>query len=512
MSALRQDQLPYRILLAMLRVIARAFFRRIEVVGTGNVPRDRGGVLVAWHPNGLVDPCLVLTCFPCHVVFGARHGLFRWPIVGTILRALGTVPIYRATDLPKSQERARVEGNRQSLSALAKAVAEGSYAALFPEGKSHDQPTLAPIKAGAARLYYEARAECAPDAPVPAIVPVGIYYDEKRLFRTRALVWFHPPIELRDELDVTEAPDEPSGANKSRIRALTQTIADVLETVVHPADDWATHDTLQRVRKLVRAERKKRAGAESAKPSLEEKTLGFARARDAYYKRRVSHPQQAAALRQRVEAYDASLQALRLDDHELDSSPKLMNPMLIAFSVLQFLLVFIALPPLLLLGFVLNAPTALLVRWGARLFAKQPKDLATVKILIGCAAFPLTWIGVGVGGALAHEAVSERFSSLPDSPVWLGLALAILTAIGGIHALTYQKLTSETIRNFRVRIALITKAKPIADALSERAAIFDEIMQIATGLELPGQVTPDGAVSRKDAAGDHDDSATGSPG
>jgi 1-acyl-sn-glycerol-3-phosphate acyltransferase len=32
------------------------------------------------------------------VVFGARHGLFKWPVVGRLMRALGTVPIFRASD------------------------------------------------------------------------------------------------------------------------------------------------------------------------------------------------------------------------------------------------------------------------------------------------------------------------------------------------------------------------------------------------------------------------------
>ena len=31
--------------------------------------------------------------------------------------------------------------------------------------------------------------------PAPVIVPVGIHYDRKRLFRSRALVVFHPPAE-----------------------------------------------------------------------------------------------------------------------------------------------------------------------------------------------------------------------------------------------------------------------------------------------------------------------------
>jgi len=72
----------YRRLRRGLAFIVWLFFRRVEVVGLENLPTDRGGIFVAGHPNGLIDPALILTAFPGQVVFGARHGLFRWPVIG----------------------------------------------------------------------------------------------------------------------------------------------------------------------------------------------------------------------------------------------------------------------------------------------------------------------------------------------------------------------------------------------------------------------------------------------
>ena len=69
------------------------FFGRMEVTGTEHVPESGGGILIAWHPNGLLDPALIISTCPRAVVFGARHGLFSWPIVGRVMKALGTVPI-----------------------------------------------------------------------------------------------------------------------------------------------------------------------------------------------------------------------------------------------------------------------------------------------------------------------------------------------------------------------------------------------------------------------------------
>ena len=65
----------------LAKALLALFFRRVEVTGLDAIPKGSGGLLIAWHPNGLIDPALVLATFPGRVVFGARHGLFRWPIL-----------------------------------------------------------------------------------------------------------------------------------------------------------------------------------------------------------------------------------------------------------------------------------------------------------------------------------------------------------------------------------------------------------------------------------------------
>jgi len=196
--------------MVILHLLIRAFFRRVEVDGVENVPQSRGGLFVAWHPNGLIDPALILAQLPGRVSFGARHGLFDIPVLGSVMRALGTVPIYRACDNPGNTTNRR-QANRTSLDALAERIVGGSFSALFPEGLSHDAPHLMELKTGAARLYYRARqleAECGDTDTPPVIVPVGLYYDHKHAFRSRALVRFHPALTLPAELDVSPSPVE----------------------------------------------------------------------------------------------------------------------------------------------------------------------------------------------------------------------------------------------------------------------------------------------------------------
>ena len=50
----------FRALRGLLWILLRVFFRQVEVEGPELLPADRGVILVSWHPNGLVDPALIL--------------------------------------------------------------------------------------------------------------------------------------------------------------------------------------------------------------------------------------------------------------------------------------------------------------------------------------------------------------------------------------------------------------------------------------------------------------------
>ena len=483
----------YRAIVGLLHAATWAFFRRVEVIGLENLPADGCGLLVSWHPNGLVDPGLILTRFPRQVVFGARHGLFGVPLLGFVLRRLGTVPIFRAVDSSRGDPTARRAANRRSLDALAQAIADGSFAALFPEGISHDAPHLAELKTGAARLYYRARALRAGQSP-PVIVPVGLHYDRKQMFRSNALVAFHPPIVLAPELDVTPASDEGDVADTERARQLTGVIESTLRDVVHATDDWALHDLMQRTRRLVRAERASRVDADPGRTTIGERVLGFSRVRHGYYELLASEPAKVASLRARVSRYDADLRALELEDYDLDRSPPLLSPWLAVLLVLQAIAVFFLLPPVIVVGYVVNLPTALLLRALARLGAKLEKDEATIKLLLGLLLFPTTWILAGVLAARLHEHLHAIYPAVPDTPVLAGLLTTALAGLGGAFAVRYLRLASEIARSVRVRLTRRARRVAVQRLRLERARLCDEITALAQDVDLPGEIAPDGRV------------------
>jgi hypothetical protein len=427
------------------------------------------------------------------VVFGARHGLFKIPLLGGLMRAAGAVPVYRAVDMKGAPDQSRTSGNQSMFAALSDAMAKGAFAALFPEGVSHDAPHLIEVKSGAARIYYQTRANH-PDGPLPVIVPVGLHYQRKRIFRSDVLIEFHPPISLPAELDVTPALDEPSEQQRARARALTDEIERVLSDVIHATEDWEQHFLMHRARSLVRAERGRRAGAKQRRARLSEKVLGFARIWTGYAHRLETHPEQVAALMDRVREYDADLRALGLSDVELDRSPRLASMWLPAVLFLQAVTVFLLFPPFLVVGYAVNLPAALFLSLIVRKFTQEKKDIATLKVLFGTLVFPAAWLLFGLLGWWGHAQLIGHFPSLPNTPFLAGLVCGLLGPLGGAVAVRYLRVGRETTRGIRVRFTRQIRSRTLARLRAERAALCDAIVGLAEGLELPGQVGPDGRI------------------
>src|SRR5437667_6722320 len=176
-----------RITCAILKFALRVYFRRIEVVGLDNVPRDAPVIFVLNHPNALVDPVFLLCLAPRRVSFVAKATLFRMPIISYFVRALDSLPAYRRQD-----EGQDVSRNLETFAAARRLLARGGTIGICPEGVSHNEPRLKALKTGAARIALGAVSSG--EALDLQIVPVGLYYTEKTMFRSSALVHFGEPL------------------------------------------------------------------------------------------------------------------------------------------------------------------------------------------------------------------------------------------------------------------------------------------------------------------------------
>ncbi|HVF22820.1 MAG TPA: 1-acyl-sn-glycerol-3-phosphate acyltransferase, partial [Pyrinomonadaceae bacterium] len=169
-----------RLIVSLVRLALRIYFQRIEVTGLEHVPGDAPVIFVLNHPNALVDPVFLLCLAPRRVSFLAKEPLFRMPVIGYLVKALDSLPVYRRQD-----EGQDVTRNEETFTAARKLLAKGGTIAICPEGVSHDEPGLRPIKTGAARIALAAVSTG--EVKDVKIVPAGLYYTSKTSFRSSAL-------------------------------------------------------------------------------------------------------------------------------------------------------------------------------------------------------------------------------------------------------------------------------------------------------------------------------------
>ena len=113
---------------------------------------------------------------------------------GAILQYLGR----KFGEFYPSDERARsgsdVSRNEEAFAALLDALAAGHAVLIFPEGKSHSEPAVAPLKTGLARVALQAREERG--LAGVTIVPVGLVFERKWEPRSRVLVQVGVPLPM----------------------------------------------------------------------------------------------------------------------------------------------------------------------------------------------------------------------------------------------------------------------------------------------------------------------------
>src|SRR5918998_3539728 len=113
--------------LSRVSAFATRSYYRLSIAG-GEVPRTGPVLLVANHPNSLIDPPMVATAARRPVRFLAKSSLFGHPAVGWLVRGAGAIPVYRQQDDPAQMRR-----NTEVVRAVHNALASGAPGGLFPE-------------------------------------------------------------------------------------------------------------------------------------------------------------------------------------------------------------------------------------------------------------------------------------------------------------------------------------------------------------------------------------------
>lgn len=454
----------YGPLRTVIRLLLGAFFRRVRTTCEENLPVEGPVLLVGNHPNSLLDPAALIAVCERPVAFAAKDVLFANPLLRPILRGVGAVSIRRRVeadgkvDAATSDAPARVD-NSEAFAAMQQRLAAGGAIGIFPEGLSHDEAQLQPLRTGAARLALTMPI----GSPPLTIVPVGLNYSAPKRFRSNVLVRFGPPLCI-DDARRAAATEDPRAA----ARALTHDIDLALRALTINADDWDTLRVLETVRRLYQPPG---LSLEARVELAQRFAAGYAAVRDQPDIHRLFEA--VAHFRDRLDAID-------LQERDLDHDWALPAVVARFFRRSGRALFWL---PLALPGLLLHLPAALLAGVVGRFATPRRDVVATTKLLVGFALVALTWV---VAGSWLYPTLGRApFSWSP----WLRAALLPLLPLSGWAALRVveryadgRELLASLLSYFRYR-------REVAD-LRREARLLESAVVRAVVRHLPADLEP----------------------
>ena len=216
----------YQLLRGTAATALRWYYADVAVQGSERVPRDGPLLILANHPNALIDPLLVGTAVPRRVLITAKATLFEHPALALLFEAVGVVPLRRAKDESRDgvQPPAAPERNAAAFQRVTAALRSRKVVLIFPEGISHDDPSLAPLKSGAARMAIQAHSEGITGI---RLLPVGLVFEAKEQPDSRVLVRIGDALDLDGWLSGRAADDAHALTEElsRRLRAVTLNFA-----------------------------------------------------------------------------------------------------------------------------------------------------------------------------------------------------------------------------------------------------------------------------------------------
>lgn len=196
--------LSYRIGWALFRLMYATYFRW-RIWHRERVPRT-GPVILAANHASFLDPPLVGSALPRPINYLARESLFRFPVVGAILRSWNAVPVDREG------------GGAKGLKMILDRLLTGGGIILFPEGtRTHDGK----LQAARSGIGLTVIKSSAPVVPVRVFGTYEAYGRHVKIPRpTRVAVKYGQPM-MFEPLRA-----EARTCSKPRLKEIYQQVAD----------------------------------------------------------------------------------------------------------------------------------------------------------------------------------------------------------------------------------------------------------------------------------------------
>ncbi len=182
----------YTLLKPIVDWCTRRSYRRIDVRGKENLPKDGAVLLAPNHSNTLMDALVMLQAQKAPTVFGARADMFKNPIVAKAMFFFRILPMVRQRDGLRN-----VLNNYESFETIVDTLEHDVRFCMYPEGRHRAAHSLLPLGKGILRAAVAANNRFGDRKPV-YIVPVGIEYGDYFRYRSTCLITYGQAINVTE--------------------------------------------------------------------------------------------------------------------------------------------------------------------------------------------------------------------------------------------------------------------------------------------------------------------------
>jgi 1-acyl-sn-glycerol-3-phosphate acyltransferase len=437
------------------RYVFTAYFRQIEITGGDRIPSFGPVIIVAKHSNSLVDGGFISTYLPRMPRVLAASTIWDYKPLVPLLNAAGVIPLFRRQDKRASNSR-----NKQSVTGSWDLLADGGVLALFPEGISHNDPFVKPMKSGAARIALEAERHRGPLNI--SIIPVGLNFEDKSKFRSRVLMQIGDPLTVSDIVNNYRHAEQSERAKY--VHQLSERIHEGLLAVSPSFDTWEEARLVGRAADIW--------GRQDLEPAAEvdfvetvELRRGFAQG---YHWMRKNYPESATDFWQTMTEYDQLLSTAGLRDQQLVATDPISSTF--GFALKSTLKLAIRLP-LSLIGTVLNLiPLQISSVVGRQ---SDPDKRATWSIFSSVLLFPVFWtLQAIVAGLISAQYLGSIWG-------WLaGFAVFLAGPIFGRLSLTFHDFRRQMTHEIHAWLVLRKKKNLMENLVETRQNLIAELTEL----------------------------------
>lgn len=435
----------YRILKIVMRIGINIYYSEIKVRHKEHLEHSGPMIIIANHPNTLVDALLIGIISPKPIYYMTKATFFnsRWKM--KILRSLNMIPINRATE-------AKTQGvsNSSTFEECFRLLSDGKTLVIFPEGNSQMELLLRQLKSGTARIALEAELRNQGKLNLK-IVPVGLMYTQGEKFRSSILVNFGPGINVIHHLE------EFRENQSSAARKLTEEFRKMLENVL------VTTQTKEQEKLITTLSEALQSRYLHNAMNVESEVELIKKIRDRIQLLSLDNPEKVERIQQLLWNLNWKTEKMEIKNDFLDRG--LRSSMFIRQIITSFLGLLIGFP-VYLFGIIHNIIPFRLTDLIIPRLTKSKEFYAPLAILMGLVLYPVNY---GLFGFL--------FFRLFHPEIWIIVLYCILMPLLGLFAYSFSKYMQHISYKLNYIFLLMNNKELILEMKKQRQELFQLIFE-----------------------------------